>query len=109
MPGFQRRIGRQDDGVNIGVNDVSGSIEGVGGVNSAANGIRGGGHISNGTNGTHPNGVNDSASHVDLEVDVLVVGAGFAGCYLVYLLRKAGFSVKIVEAGSQLGGIWYDY
>lgn len=108
MPGFQRRIGRQGDGVNIGVNDVSGSIEGVGGLNSAANGIRGGRYTSD-TNGTHANGVDGSASHADLEVDVLVVGAGFAGCYLVYLLRKAGFSVKIVEAGSQLGGIWYDY
>lgn len=40
------------------------------------------------------------------EIDALVIGAGFAGCYLLHKLRKAGFSAKIVEAGTDLGGIW---
>lgn len=43
----------------------------------------------------------------DITVDVLVIGAGFAGCYLLHTLRKAGFNVKVVEAGSELGGIWH--
>lgn len=46
-------------------------------------------------------------SSPDATVDVLVIGAGFAGCYLLHNLRKANFSVKVVEAGSDLGGIWH--
>lgn len=39
--------------------------------------------------------------------DVIVVGAGFAGMYLVYSLRKRGFTVTVFEAGSDVGGTWY--
>ncbi|KAG5338826.1 hypothetical protein C0989_006057 [Termitomyces sp. Mn162] len=45
------------------------------------------------------------AEHQNL--DVLIVGAGFSGVYQLHKLRKAGFSVKLFEAGSDLGGIWY--
>jgi cyclohexanone monooxygenase len=38
---------------------------------------------------------------------VLVVGAGFAGLYQLDRLRRLGFSVKVFEAGTELGGIWY--
>ena len=41
------------------------------------------------------------------ELDVLVVGAGFAGLYQLDHLRKLGFKVQIFEAGSDLGGVWY--
>lgn len=41
------------------------------------------------------------------DYDVVVVGAGFAGLYQLYQLRKQGFRVKLYEAGSELGGIWY--
>ncbi|KAJ5521067.1 hypothetical protein N7463_001520 [Penicillium fimorum] len=40
-------------------------------------------------------------------LDVLVVGGGFAGVYLLYQLRKRGFSVKAVEMGSDIGGVWH--
>ena len=43
----------------------------------------------------------------DLEVDVVVVGAGFAGLYAHYRLRGAGFSVQGFEAGDGVGGTWY--
>ncbi|KAG5638888.1 hypothetical protein H0H81_008947 [Sphagnurus paluster] len=43
--------------------------------------------------------------HKDL--DVVIVGAGFSGAYQLHQLRKAGFSVKVFEAGSRLGGTWY--
>jgi cation diffusion facilitator CzcD-associated flavoprotein CzcO len=43
----------------------------------------------------------------DPYVDVLVVGAGFAGLYQLHNLRKRGFAVHVVEAGAELGGIWY--
>ncbi|KAG6875201.1 hypothetical protein C0993_010385, partial [Termitomyces sp. T159_Od127] len=40
-------------------------------------------------------------------LDVLVIGAGFNGVYQLHKLRKAGFLVKVFEAGSGLGGVWY--
>jgi cation diffusion facilitator CzcD-associated flavoprotein CzcO len=41
------------------------------------------------------------------ELDVLIVGAGFAGVYLLDRLRGMGMSVQAIEAGSGLGGVWY--
>jgi cyclohexanone monooxygenase len=41
------------------------------------------------------------------ELDVLVVGAGFAGLYQLDRLRELGHTVKVFEAGSDIGGIWY--
>ncbi len=41
-------------------------------------------------------------------VDALVIGAGFAGLYSLHCLRdRLGLSVKVVEAGDDLGGTWY--
>ena len=41
------------------------------------------------------------------QLDVLVVGAGFAGMYAVHRFRSQGLSVKALEAGSDVGGTWY--
>jgi cyclohexanone monooxygenase len=41
------------------------------------------------------------------ELDVLVVGGGFAGMYQLDRLRTLGHSVKLYEAGSGLGGVWH--
>ncbi len=41
------------------------------------------------------------------DLDVLVVGAGFTGLYQLHRLRQLGFSVRLFEAGADLGGIWY--
>jgi cation diffusion facilitator CzcD-associated flavoprotein CzcO len=41
------------------------------------------------------------------ESDVVVVGAGFAGIYLVHKLGAAGLSVQGIERGSDVGGTWY--
>jgi cation diffusion facilitator CzcD-associated flavoprotein CzcO len=41
------------------------------------------------------------------DLDVIVVGAGFAGLYLVHRLRQARFSVLALEAGDGVGGTWY--
>ena len=41
------------------------------------------------------------------QVDVAVVGAGFAGLYLLHRLRKAGFSAVALEEGGDVGGTWY--
>ncbi|MET1003627.1 MAG: NAD(P)/FAD-dependent oxidoreductase [Acidimicrobiia bacterium] len=45
--------------------------------------------------------------HNATEVDVAVVGAGFAGMYMLHRARESGFSVRAFEAGSDVGGTWY--
>ncbi|SHL27960.1 cyclohexanone monooxygenase [Pseudonocardia thermophila] len=40
-------------------------------------------------------------------VDVVVVGAGFAGMYLLHELRLAGLSAVVFEKGTDVGGTWY--
>jgi len=39
--------------------------------------------------------------------DAVVVGAGFAGLYMLYRLRELGLAVKVFEAGGGVGGTWY--
>src|SRR5215468_10037078 len=41
------------------------------------------------------------------EVDVAVVGAGFAGLYLLHRLRKGGFTTVALEEAGDVGGTWY--
>ena len=41
------------------------------------------------------------------EVDVVVVGAGFSGLYLLYKLRQHGFTSRVFERGGDVGGTWY--
>src|ERR1700674_4596991 len=39
--------------------------------------------------------------------DVVVVGAGFAGMYMLHRLRGLGLSVRAYEQGDGVGGTWY--
>ena len=39
--------------------------------------------------------------------DVVIVGAGFSGLYLLHRLRGLGYSIRMFEAGSGVGGTWY--
>lgn len=39
--------------------------------------------------------------------DAVVVGAGFAGLYMLYRLRGLGMRVRVYEAGDDVGGTWY--
>ena len=41
------------------------------------------------------------------EYDAIVVGAGFGGIYQLYSLVQLGLSVRVVEAGGDVGGTWY--
>jgi cation diffusion facilitator CzcD-associated flavoprotein CzcO len=41
------------------------------------------------------------------DYDAVVIGAGFAGLYMVHRLREDGFRVLGVEAGDGVGGTWY--
>ncbi len=40
-------------------------------------------------------------------LDVVVVGAGFAGMYAIWKLRRSGLKLRVIEAGSDVGGTWY--
>jgi len=41
------------------------------------------------------------------EFDVVIVGAGFAGMYMLHRARCLGLSARVFEAGSDVGGTWY--
>ena len=44
----------------------------------------------------------------NLDIDVIIVGAGFGGIYLLHKLRdELGLKVKLFEAGTDIGGIWH--
>jgi len=41
------------------------------------------------------------------DLDVLIVGAGFAGLYQLKHLRDRGYNVKLFDAGTDIGGVWH--
>ncbi|MET0677982.1 MAG: NAD(P)/FAD-dependent oxidoreductase [Bradyrhizobium sp.] len=41
------------------------------------------------------------------EFDAVVVGAGFAGLYMLHRLRGLGLTARVFEAGGGVGGTWY--
>ncbi|MGH2897765.1 MAG: flavin-containing monooxygenase, partial [Solirubrobacteraceae bacterium] len=41
------------------------------------------------------------------EADVVVVGAGFAGLYMLHRLRQLGFSTRVLETADDVGGTWF--
>ena len=41
------------------------------------------------------------------QVEVAVVGAGFAGLYLLHRLRKAGLTAVALDTANDVGGTWY--
>ena len=53
--------------------------------------------------GTPPARAADTAQ----DLDALIVGAGFAGMYMLHRLRQLGLRVRVLEAGEGVGGTWY--
>jgi cation diffusion facilitator CzcD-associated flavoprotein CzcO len=49
------------------------------------------------------NGVNNEVEHYD----VVVIGAGVTGLYSLYCLRQLGFTVRVLDEASGVGGTWY--
>src|SRR5687767_14595161 len=45
--------------------------------------------------------------HSASDFDAVIVGAGFAGMYMLHRLRQMGFSARVLEAGGGVGGTWY--
>lgn len=51
---------------------------------------------------------NNTSVAVDSEVEAVVVGAGFAGLYMLHLLRdKLGVKAEVFESADGVGGTWY--
>lgn len=50
-----------------------------------------------------PNAVIDGIE----QYDAVVIGAGVTGLYALYRLRELGFSVRVVDEASGVGGTWY--
>ncbi len=48
-----------------------------------------------------------SNSQTSTTLDAVIVGAGFAGLYMLHRLRGLGFSARVIEAGDGVGGTWY--
>jgi cation diffusion facilitator CzcD-associated flavoprotein CzcO len=42
-----------------------------------------------------------------LDHDALIVGAGISGLYQLHRLRELGMKVRVLEAGTGVGGTWY--
>ena len=54
--------------------------------------------------------MSDSASPSagrDDPLDAVIVGAGFAGLYMLHRLRGLGFSARVLEQAHGVGGTWY--
>jgi cation diffusion facilitator CzcD-associated flavoprotein CzcO len=72
-------------------------------TNGSTNGLNG--YTTNGVNTATKNGHTENIHNID--VDVLIVGAGFGGMYGLHQVRQMGLSVKLFDAGSDFGGTWH--
>ena len=41
------------------------------------------------------------------KLDVIIIGAGLGGMYQLLRVRELGMSVRVIEAGGDVGGTWY--
>jgi cation diffusion facilitator CzcD-associated flavoprotein CzcO len=48
-----------------------------------------------------------SSNGIANHFDAVIVGAGFAGLYMLHRVRTLGFSARVYEAGSGVGGTWF--
>ena len=49
----------------------------------------------------------DGSDTAPSDVDVVVVGAGFSGLYLLHRLRTLGFTTRVLDSAGDVGGTWY--
>ncbi|WP_209123292.1 NAD(P)/FAD-dependent oxidoreductase [Alkalihalobacillus sp. BA299] len=42
-----------------------------------------------------------------INLDAIVVGAGFSGLYMLYRFRKAGLNTQVFESADGVGGVWH--
>ncbi|MDG1877621.1 MAG: NAD(P)/FAD-dependent oxidoreductase [Acidimicrobiales bacterium] len=48
-----------------------------------------------------------SAAAANRELDVVIVGAGFAGLYMLHRAHELGLQAEAIERGDGVGGTWY--
>lgn len=53
----------------------------------------------------HNDHYKNSAMNQSVDFDTIVVGAGFAGLYMLHRLLKIGHRVLVLEKGDGVGGI----
>ncbi len=51
--------------------------------------------------------VTEPSTSQQSNVDAIIVGAGFAGLYMLHRMRGLGLTARVIEAGSGVGGTWY--
>lgn len=50
----------------------------------------------------------ENLNEKEVQLDAVVIGAGFAGLYMLHLLRdKRNLNVKVLESADGVGGTWY--
>jgi cyclohexanone monooxygenase len=49
----------------------------------------------------------DGRLRARVDLDVAVVGAGFAGLYMLHRLRGLGLRARVFERGPDVGGTWF--
>jgi cation diffusion facilitator CzcD-associated flavoprotein CzcO len=54
-----------------------------------------------------PETANQSNQLKSASVDVVIVGAGFGGMYMLHKVRELGLSAQVFERGTGVGGTWY--
>jgi cation diffusion facilitator CzcD-associated flavoprotein CzcO len=50
---------------------------------------------------------NTGKDEIPPHFDIVVVGAGIAGLYQLHRLRELNLSVRLIEAGAGVGGVWF--
>ena len=51
--------------------------------------------------------ITETVSGGIIRLDMLIVGQGFGGMYMLHRARLMGLDVKAIEAGDDVGGTWY--
>ena len=54
-----------------------------------------------------PRADHDRPPETDVEFDVVVIGGGFGGMYMLHRLRGVGMSARAFEVADDVGGTWY--
>jgi cyclohexanone monooxygenase len=49
----------------------------------------------------------ERALRTGLDFDAVIIGAGFAGLYMLHRLRGLGLTARVIERGDGVGGTWY--
>tara|TARA_R110001592_G_scaffold337300_1_gene623640 strand:- start:256858 stop:258477 length:1620 start_codon:yes stop_codon:yes gene_type:complete len=51
--------------------------------------------------------MNDAVRTNQPPLDAVIIGAGFTGLYQLWLLRKLGMRVRVIDAAADVGGTWF--